>query len=139
METTRRTEDLLEVVRVLLLVQGAVLIATTMEALVWSIAFPGASGITLVLSAAIAALLLVGRARLRSDDGKGRRLVQVAEAALVVQIAIDTALAVGITGSVPPPMALLTRFLIPLAVIALLRRCGQAVVARTRIAVEVTP
>jgi hypothetical protein len=126
MESTRRTRDLLEVVRVLLLVQGAILLATTIEALIWSIAFPGASGVMLVLTAATAAALLVSRARLRAGGRQGRRTAYIVESALVVTIAIDTALAIGITGSVPPAVALLTRFVLPLAVIALLRRTDQA-------------
>ena len=126
MEDTRRAEDLLDVVRVLLLVQGAILLATTIEALIWSVAFPGASGVVLVLTAATAAALLVSRARLRTGNRRGRRIAYVVECALIVTIAIDTALAIGITGSVPPPVALLTRFVLPLAVIALLRRTDRA-------------
>lgn len=126
MESPRRAEDLLEVVRVLLLVQGAILLATTIEALIWSIAFPGASGVMLVLTAATAAALLVSRARLRAGSRQGRRMAYIVESALVITVAIDTALAIGITGSVPPPVALLTRFVLPLAVIALLRRTNHA-------------
>lgn len=129
METMRRAEDLLDVVRVLLLVQGAVLLATALEALIWSVAFPGASGLMFVFTAAAAIALLVGRARLRAGSGAGRRLVYFVECTLVVTIAIDTALALGITGSAPPLMALLTRFALPLGVIALLRRSAHASIA----------
>jgi hypothetical protein len=125
MESARRAEELLDVVRVLLLVQGAILLATTIEALIWSIAFPGASGVMLVLTAATAAALLVSRARLRAGSRRGRRTLCVVESVLVVTIAIDTALAIGITASLPPPVALLTRFVLPLTVIALLRRTDQ--------------
>jgi hypothetical protein len=125
MESARRAEELLDVVRVLLLVQGAILLATTIEALIWSIAFPGASGVMLVLTAATAAALLVSRARLRAGSRRGRRTLYVVESVLVVTIAIDTALAIGITASLPPPVALLTRFVLPLTVIALLRRTDQ--------------
>jgi hypothetical protein len=125
MESARRAEELLDVVRVLLLVQGAILLATTIEALIWSIAFPGASGVTLVLTAATAAALLVSRARLRVGSRRGRRTLYVVESALVVTVAIDTALAIGITDSLPPPVALLTRFVLPLTVITLLRRSDQ--------------
>jgi hypothetical protein len=125
MESARRAEELLDVVRVLLLVQGAILLATTIEALIWSIAFPGASGVMLVLTAATAAALLVSRARLRAGSRRGRRTLYVVESVLVVTIAIDTALAIGITASLPPPVALLTRFVLPHTFIALLRRTDQ--------------
>ena len=125
MENVRRAEDLLDVLRVLLLVQGAILLATTIEALIWSIAFPGASGLMLVLTAATAVALLVSRARLRAGSRRGRRTLYIVEGVLIVTIALDTALAIGITGSVPPPVALLTRFVLPIAVIALLRRTDK--------------
>ena len=53
MKTNRRpADDLLEVARALLLLQGAILIATTIEALVWAAVFPGASGSPALMSGA---------------------------------------------------------------------------------------
>ena len=128
----RQADELLEVVRVLLLVQGAILVATTIEALIWSIAFAGAVGPSFVMSATTALTLLVARARLRVDRRWSRRLVYIVEGMLVGTLAIDTALAVAITGTVPPPIALLTRFVLPLSVIALLRRAVRVSAARNR-------
>jgi hypothetical protein len=127
METTgRHTDDLLEVARVLLLLQGAILVATTIEALIWSLAFGGAAGVPLVLSGATAAVILVARARLRADRRRTRRLVYVVEGVTLATLALDTALAIALTNAFPPPVALLTRLVLPLSVILLLRRSARA-------------
>lgn len=127
MDVQRRSaDDLLEVVRVLLLVQGAILVATTIEALIFGAAFAGAAGPSFLLSAASAATLLVARVRLRADRPWIRRLVYVVECVILLTLALDAALASLITGAVPPAVALLTRFVLPLAVIALLRRSPRA-------------
>jgi hypothetical protein len=123
--------ELLDVVRVLLLVQGAILVATTIESLIWSAAFPGAAAVPTILSGAAALATLIARTGLRAKHGRSRRVVYAVEIALLVTFAIDTALAIAITGAVPPVMALLTRFVLPLSVIALLRRSARAA--------EVTP
>lgn len=128
METTRHTaDDLLDVVRVLLLVQAAILVATTIEAFVWSLAFAGAAGLSFLVTAAMALTLVVARARLRTDRRWTKRLVYIVEGLLVITLAIDTALAIGITGTVPPVVAVLTRCVLPLSVIALLRRASRPV------------
>jgi hypothetical protein len=141
METTRRpAEDLIEVARVLLLVQGAILVATTIEALVWSFAFGGAAGMPLLLSGATAAAIFVARARVRPDRRRTRRVVYAVEGVILAILAIDTALAIALTGAYPPPMALLTRLLLPLSVVLLLRRSAHpspATVSRSSVALEV--
>lgn len=131
MDTTRRpTDELLDVARVLLLVQGAVLVATTIEALFWTLVFPGAAGTPFLMSAAAAVLVLVAGRRLRADRPWTRRTAYVIETVILVNLVIDLALAVVITGAVPPIVALLTRFVLPLCVIALLRQSTRATVAR---------
>ncbi|HEY9326018.1 MAG TPA: hypothetical protein VIS26_05560 [Candidatus Limnocylindria bacterium] len=130
MDTNRRhTDELLDVARVLLLVQGAVLFATTIEALIWSLIFPGAAGTPFLMSAVAAVLVLVAGARLRADRSWMRRILYVVETVILVNLVIDLALAVVITGHVPPIVALLTRFVLPLAVIGLLRASTRAAVA----------
>jgi hypothetical protein len=130
METTRRpTDELLDVARVLLLVQGAVLVATTIEALFWTLVFPGAAGTRFLMTGVTALLVLVAGARLRSDRSRTRRIVYVVETVVLVNLVIDLALAVVITGAVPPIVALLTRFVLPLSVIGLLRQSTRATVA----------
>jgi hypothetical protein len=116
-ETTRPQ---LEIVRVLLLVQGAVLLATALEALLFGIAFMGAPGLPFLLSGAAAAAVLVGRARVRPD--RGARVLLVVEGLVLVSFGIDTALALFVTHGAPPAVAILTRFALPVAVLALLRR-----------------
>jgi len=127
--TRRRTDELLDVARVLLLVQGAVLFATTVEALFWSLVFPGAAGAPFLMSAVAAVSVLVSGARLRAGRSWTRRVVYVVETVILVNLVIDLALAVAITGHVPPIVALLTRFVLPLSVIALLRQTARATVA----------
>ena len=130
MQTTRRHNDeLLDVARVLLLVQGAVLVATTIESLFWTLVFPGAAGAPFLMSAVAAVLVLVAGGRLRADRSRTRRIVYVVETVILANLVIDLALAVVITGHVPPIVALLTRFVLPLCVIALLRHSTRATVS----------
>ena len=123
MEKTRRqAEDLLEVARVLLLVQGAILFATTIEALVWGGVFAGVAGVPVFTSGAAAVLLLVARVRLRADRRWTRRIVYGVEVVTLVFLAIDTVLAVALTRALPPVVTLLTQLVLPMSVIVLLRR-----------------
>ena len=141
METPRRpTDELLEAARVLLLVQGAVLVATTIEALFWTLVFPGAAGMPFLMSAVAAVLVLVASARVRAGRSWTRRVVYGVEVVILVNLVIDIALAVVITGHVPPIVALLTRFVLPLSVIGLLRQSTRADVAPVRVSpLEATP
>jgi hypothetical protein len=134
MDTTRRpTDELLDVARVLLLLQGAVLVATTIEALLWTLVFPGAAGTPLVMSSVVAMLVLVASARLRPGRSWTRRIVYGVETVILVNLVIDLALAVVVTGHVPPIVALLTRFVLPLSVIGLVRQSARATVARAAV------
>lgn len=127
MDNSRRpSRDLLEVARVLLLLQGSVLLATTVEALIWGIAFAGGGGLPFLASGAAAAVILVARVRLREDRRWSRRLVYVVEGFILATFAIDTVLAIALTGALPPVVAILTRLVLPIAAIALLRRSGRA-------------
>jgi len=125
---------------VLLLVQGAVLVATTIEALFWTLVFPGAAGMPFLMSAVAALLVLVASARVRAGRSWTRRVVYGVEVVILVNLVIDIALAVVITGHVPPIVALLTRFVLPLSVIGLLRQSTRADVAPVRVSpLEATP
>jgi hypothetical protein len=66
---------------------------------------------------------------MRVDRRWAQRLVYVVEGVLVATLAIDTALAVAIIGAVPPAVAVLTRFVLPVSVIALLRRATRSAAA----------
>ena len=126
MNTFRRpADDLLDVVRALLLVQGCILVATTIESLFWGVVFSGAGG-SVLLSFVAASVILVARARLRADRRRPRRLVYAVEVLTVALFVVDAALAVALTRGLPPLMAILTQLVLPLSVIALLRRSARA-------------
>jgi hypothetical protein len=130
MDMTRRTaDDFLDLARVLLLLQGSILVATTIEAVVWGMAFAGAAATPLVLSLGAAVMILVARARLRADRRWSRRLVYGIEGFTLAFLALDLALAIALTGTPPPAVALLTRFVLPVSVIFLLRQSARATAA----------
>jgi hypothetical protein len=125
-ETTRRAaDDLLDVARALLLLQGAILIATTIEALVWAVFFPGASGSPAVMSGVAAIVILIGRIRLRADRRWARRVVYLVEGLILLTAAVDTVIGLALAHALPPLVALLTQVVLPIAVITLLRRSAR--------------
>jgi hypothetical protein len=121
----RPADDLLDVVRALLLMQGAILIATTIEAVIWGVVFSGAPGVPALMSGAAAALVLAARLRLRPDRRRMRRLVYVVESVILVSFAIDSALAIALAHALPPVAAIFTDGVLPLAVLLLLRRSAD--------------
>ena len=123
METTRRpADDLLEVAKVLLLLQGALLVATMIEALVWAVFFPGANGSPALMSGATAVAILFARIRVRPDRRWSRRLVYFVEGVILLTAAVDLAIGLALAHALPPMVTLLTQIALPTAVIALLRR-----------------
>ena len=125
MDKSRRHDDFLDVARVLLLVQASILLATTIEAMVWGLAFAGSAGLPLLLSAGAALVILVARARLRPDRRRTTRVVYSVEAFTLASFALDLALAIALTGTPPPVVAVLTRFVLPLSVVYLLRQSAR--------------
>lgn len=117
--------DLLDVVRVLLLLQGAILIANTLEAALFAVAFSGGLTPTVVFTFAAAVAVLVARARMDAS-ARARRALYIVEAIVLVMLAIDTALSLIITHQSVPPVTVLTRFVLPAAVIALVGRIGRS-------------
>ena len=116
---------LLDVVRVLLLLQGAILIANTLEAGLFAIAFSGGLTPTVLMTAAAAIAVLLSRARL-DRGGRARRTVYVVEGIVLAMLGIDTALSLIVTHAAVPPVAILTRFVLPLSILALLGRVERA-------------
>jgi hypothetical protein len=112
--------ELLEVVRALLLLQGAILIANTLEATLFAVAFSGEVTPTVVATATAAITVFVARARLDAA-GRGRRAILIIEWLLIATLAIDTALALFLTHQGVAMVAMLTRFVVPVSVIVLLR------------------
>jgi hypothetical protein len=127
---SRSGDDLLDVARALLLLQGAILVATTIEALVWGAFFPG--GGAALLSGVSAVVILVARVRLRADRRWSRRLVYVVEGSTVAFFAVDIVLAAVLAQALPPVVALLTQLVLPISVVTLLRRSARAVAAPAR-------
>jgi hypothetical protein len=129
-ETTRRSaDDLLDVARALLLLQGSILVATTIEALVWATVFPGASGSPVLMSCAAAVVILVGRTRLGDNRRWVRRLIYLVEGTILLTAAVNIAIGLALAHSLPPAVALFTQAVLPLSVIVLLR--WSARLART--------
>jgi len=126
MDTRRAADDYLDLARVLLLLQGSIFVATTIESLIWGIAFAGAAAAPLLLSGWAAAAILVARARLRADRRWTRRLVYGVEGFTLAFFALDLALAIALTGTPPPAVAVLTRFVLPVSVIFLVRQTARA-------------
>src|SRR5688572_33370548 len=111
MDPSRRpADDFLDVARALLLLQGSILVATTIEAVIWGMAFAGAAAGPFLLSGGAAVAILVARVRLRADRRWPRRLVYGVEGFTLAFLALDLALAIALTGTPPPAVALLTRF-----------------------------
>jgi hypothetical protein len=132
MDATRRSaDDFLDIARVLLLLQGSILVATTIEAVVWGMAFAGAAAAPLLFTGAAAVVIPVARARLRADRHWTRRLVYGVEGFTLAFLAIDLAFAIALTGTPSPAVALLTRFVLPVSVIFLVRQSARATVAPT--------
>jgi len=116
-----RADELLEVLRVVLLLQGAILVANTIEAALFAVAFNGGQTLSVLLTAVAAITVLVARSRLGASRA-GRRPLFVLESFLLVSLGIDTALALFFTHQAVPVVSVLTRFVIPVSVIALLGR-----------------
>jgi hypothetical protein len=126
MEICRRaSDDLVDVARALLLFQGAILIATTLEALVWAVLFPGANGSPALMSAASSVVVLVGGARLRADRRWARRLVYLVEGLILATAAVNIAIGLALAHALPPLVALMTQLVLPASAIALLRRAAR--------------
>ena len=126
MEISRRQSDgLLDVARALLLFQGAILIATTIEALVWAVLFPGANGSPALMSGVSAAVILVGRARLGAERRWARRLIYFVEGLILLTAAVNVAIGLVLAHALPPIVALLSQVVLPISAIALLRRAAR--------------
>jgi hypothetical protein len=116
----------LDVVRVLLLLQGAILVANTIEAGLFAVAF-SAGVVPSVLATAFAAVaIFIGRARLGHGGRRSRRAIYVVEGVIIAMLALDVILALVLTHQTVPAMAVLTRFVLPVAVIALLGQAARA-------------
>ena len=126
METHTRREpkplNLVEVVRVLVLVQGAILVASTLESalfmgFVGPIALPG-----VIVTGLFAGVTLATAAGLGRRARWARRLTIVAEVGVFLGGLVDLTMALLMTHALLGLVPLLTRLVAPAAVIVLLRR-----------------
>jgi hypothetical protein len=121
----RRRTDLTDLAKVLLLVQAAILATSTAEAALFAIAFSGGLTPIVVLTAASAVALFVTRRQIERSR-RARRIAIAIEVLVVVSFGVDGALALVITGAPLPLMALVSGFVLPVALIAVLIRLGHA-------------
>lgn len=114
--------DLLDVLRVLLLLQAALYLVFAIEALVFAGFFgPSALG-AVALSLAVTLGLLIARARLDRLARRGRRLLAGFEGLLLAVAVLDAGLALLAAGQLLGLVPALTRGVLPIAIVLLLRR-----------------
>ncbi len=114
----------IDLARTIVLVQGAILVAGTIEAALFAAAFGPAAGVGFALTAASAVATLATAARLGGPAGPGRRVRRwtvIAEAAVIATGIIDLLLSIVFTGAPIGLVTFLTRLVAPLVVIALVR------------------
>jgi hypothetical protein len=128
--------DLLETVRVLLVVQAAVAALNTVEAVaVALLGNPVLLAGPVPLSAATAALLLALAGGVAGHARWARRITLAVESLLLLLAAADQVLAALLHRAAPLPVPLLVRVVLPLAVLVLLERpAAQAAFAAHRAA-----
>jgi hypothetical protein len=110
------------VVALLLFVQGALTVTLAVEAVGEAILFGGASALSAALTVAGATFTLVLVARLPKRRRSTRRWIMVLQVGWVTLAAIDLVLAVALAGRGLTPSGFLLRFVLPGAILWLLRR-----------------
>jgi hypothetical protein len=111
--------------RVLIALQAAVLITATVEALILGTILGGAQPATLGLTGGSAALALAAAWGLGRRARWARRLTIVGESFVLLTAAVDAILAIALIHGLPPLVTVVTGGLVPLAVLALLRRTSR--------------
>ncbi len=114
--------SLIEVVRILVLLQGAIALTSALEAAILGAAFAGPATLSLVLTAGGALLTLGMAAALGRRARWSRRLVIWLEIGWVLAAVVDLALAVFLARRPLEPVAILSRLVLPLAIVYVLRR-----------------
>lgn len=115
--------ELIGVLRVLLLLQGAVALLNTLEAMFWEAAAPtGALIPTILLSGAVSVTLLALAAGVGRPWRRARRLILIVESFVLLFALLDLGLALAIAHAPLGLVAILTRLVLPIAVIKILRR-----------------
>jgi hypothetical protein len=129
--TTSQSGDLVEVVRVLVLMQGAILVATTIEAALFGLAFGPATAPTVLITAGAAVLTLAASRGLGRRKRWARRLTIGAEFAILAGALLELALSALVAGAAFGIVPTLTRLVVPvIAIVALREPAARASFAR---------
>jgi hypothetical protein len=120
----RSHSDLVDLLRVLVLVQGGLALLSTVEVLLWML-FSGGSagplGPTALITASLATATLAIAAGLRRRSRIARWGAFVIEAGIILVFLVDLGLALFMAHRALELVPILTRLVLPLAVIVLLR------------------
>jgi hypothetical protein len=119
--TTSQTGDLVEVVRVLVLMQGAILVATTIEAALFGLAFGPSTAPGVLFTAGAAVLTLAASRGLGRRKRWARRLTIGAELMILAGGLLELGLSVLLVGAAFGVVPSLTRLVVPIVAIVALR------------------
>jgi hypothetical protein len=123
---TQDAGGVLDLIRVLLLVQAAVLLASAVETSLATVFFSPAAAFTVLLTAVAAAVVLSARQRLGAGAAprqrRARRLALVVQVVVLVHALVDLAIALLVEQRVLGPVPTLTWMVLPFALLVLLRR-----------------
>ena len=120
--TIRGDSSMLEVLRILVLVQGAIFVTTAVESLA-AIAFGGPALIPLVaLNGSLALIVLLSARGLRRGSRKARRTVVITEVLVMLMFALDSLISLFITQGGLGLVPTLTRFVLPTTIIWTINR-----------------
>ena len=118
----RDPDELVDVARVLVLVQGAVLVTSTIEAGVFASAFAQGGGASVLLTGLAAGATLTAGWGLGRRARWARRLTYLGEAVVLVGAIVDQLLALILAGAPLGLVPALMRLIVPMGVVVLLRR-----------------
>jgi hypothetical protein len=121
-----RIYGVIDLVRVVLLVQGAILATAAVEAAVFSAVFGGASSPSALLTGVAALVVFIARARLVPARRRSRRALYAVEILILLFFGVDVILTLMIARTTVPPLAVVTQFAMPVAVLWLLGRVSRA-------------
>ncbi len=128
---TETGAGLVDIARVLVLLQGAFLSMTTLEVLLWALFGVPSVGPSLLVTGAFALGILLLAAGLGRRVRVARRAAIVVEALVLLWAAVDLALAVLMAHRWLGLVATITRIGMPVAVIVLLRRPSSRLAFRS--------
>jgi hypothetical protein len=121
---TTSSASVIDLVRVLVLIQGGIALVSTIEVLFWaSFVDPtGTLGLSVLLTGGVAVATLVLAAGLGRRFRPARRMVMGLEAIILLFALVDLGLAVFMADRLLGLVPLLTRVVLPITVIVLLHR-----------------